>query len=153
MNNSETSAARAFEVDHDTHTIRFERQVDASRAEVFEAWTTPEQVTAWWDPDGEPLISCEIDLRVGGSFSFATRSHAAMPFAGVYQEIVPPEGLVFESMGATGRVTLEESARGTRMVVEIVCRSAADLEQFTKMGVHEGTARTMDNLVSYLGAS
>ncbi len=76
-----------------------------------------------------------------------------MPFAGVYQEIVPPEGLVFESMGATGRVILEESARGTHMVVEIVCRSEADLEQFTKMGVADGTARTLDNLVSYLGAS
>ncbi|MEO7367730.1 MAG: SRPBCC domain-containing protein [Gemmatimonadaceae bacterium] len=153
MSNSETSAARALEVDHDTHTIRFEREVDAPRAEVFEAWTTPEQVTAWWDPDGEPLVSCEIDLRVGGSFAFATRSHSEMPFAGVYQEIMSPEGLVFESMGATGRVILEESVRGTRMVVEIVCRSEEALEQFTKMGVADGTARTLDNLVSYIGGS
>lgn len=152
MINSETSAARAFTVDHDTHTIRFERQLDASKEEVFEAWTTPEQVTAWWDPDGEPLVTCEIDLRVGGSFSFATRSHSEMPFAGVYQVIVPPEGLVFEAMGATGRVILEESTRGTRMVVEIACRSTDALEQFMKMGVHEGTARTLDNLVSYMSA-
>lgn len=150
MSNLETSAARAFTIDHGNHTVRFERQVDAPRADVFEAWTTPEQVTAWWDPDGEPLVTCEIDLRVGGSFAFATRAHSEMPFAGVYQEIVPPEGLVFEAMGATGRVILEESARGTRMVVEIVCRTAEHLEQFTKMGVVEGTARTVDNLVSYI---
>ena len=150
MSSSETSAARAFDIDHQTHTIRFDRHVDAPRADVFEAWTTPEQVTAWWDPDGEPLVTCEIDLRVGGSFSFATRAHSAMPFAGIYQEIVPPRELVFASMGATGRVKLEESAKGTHMVVEIICRSEEALEQFTKMGVHEGTARTVDNLVSYV---
>jgi uncharacterized protein YndB with AHSA1/START domain len=150
MNNSETSSARAFAIDHATHTIRFERDVDAPRAEVFSAWTTPEQVTAWWDPDGEPLVTCEIDLRVGGSFAFATRAHSEMPFAGVYQEIVPGERLVFEAMGATGRVTLEESERGTHMVVEIACRSPEHLEQFTKMGVHIGTSKTVDNLVSYV---
>ncbi len=148
-----TSAAPGFAIDHGTHTIRFEREVNAPRAEVFEAWTTPEHVTAWWDPDGEPLVTCEIDLRVGGAFAFATRAHSEMPFAGVYQELVPPERLVFQAMGATGRVTLEESARGTRMVVEIVCRSAEHLEQFTKMGIHEGTARTTDNLVSHVEAS
>ena len=152
MSNAETSAAGGFAVDHGTHTIRFERQVDAPRADVFEAWTTPEQVTVWWDPDGEPLVTCEIDLRVGGSFAFATRAHAAMPFAGVYQEIVPSERLVFEAMGATGRVTFEEAARGTRMIVEIACRSAEHLAQFTKMGVHEGTARTVDNLVTFVEA-
>ena len=153
MSNSDTSTARGFAIDEDSNTIRFERQVDAPRAEVYEAWTTPEQVTAWWDPDGEPLVTCEIDLRVGGAFAFATRAHSAMPFAGVYEELVPPARIVFEAMGATGRVTLEESAHGTRMVVEIVCRSAEHLEQFTRMGVHEGTARTVDNLVSYAEAS
>ena len=152
MSHSTTSAVPGFAIDHGTHTIRFERQVDAPRAEVFDAWTAPEQVTAWWDPDGEPLATCEIDLRVGGAFAFATRAHSEMPFAGVYQELVPPERLVFQAMGATGRVTLEESARGTRMVVEIVCRSAEHLEQFTKMGIHEGTARTIDNLVSHVEA-
>ncbi len=150
MSNSDTTSARAFAVDHDTHTIRFEREVDAPRADVFEAWTTPEQVTAWWDPDGEPLVKCDIDLRVGGSFAFATRSHSEMPFAGVYQEITPPEGLTFEAMGAIGRLILDESAGGTHMVVEIVCQSEDQLEQFTKMGVAEGTARTLDNLVSYV---
>ncbi|MBA3673105.1 MAG: SRPBCC domain-containing protein [Gemmatimonadaceae bacterium] len=150
MSTSGTNAARGFVVDHGSHTVRFERDVDAPRTEVFAAWTTPEQVTAWWDPDGEPLVACEIDLRAGGAFAFTNRAHSAMPFAGVYREIVPPERLVFEAMGATGRVSLEESPRGTHMVVEIVCRSAEHLEQFMKMGVHEGTARTVDNLVSYV---
>ncbi len=35
------------------------------------------------------------------------------------------------------------------MTVEIACRSEAELDQFLKMGVDVGTARTLDNLVVY----
>jgi uncharacterized protein YndB with AHSA1/START domain len=150
MTAAQTNKPKGFTVENDTHTIRFERRVAADRARVFKAWTEPEQVAEWWDPDGERLVACDIDLRVGGSFSFATRQHSAMPFAGVYREIAPPERLVFESMGATGRVTLRDLGGSTHMTVEIVCQSAAQLEQFASMGVAVGTARTMDNLVVYL---
>src|SRR4051812_21815697 len=150
MTVAQSSEARGFTIDHDTHTIRFERSVAADRARVFDAWTDAEQVAEWWDPDGERLVTCEIDLRVGGSFSFATRQHSAMPFAGIYREITPPERLVFEAMGATGRVTLRDDDGSTRMTVEIACQSAAQLEQFARMGVAAGTARTVDNLVIYV---
>ena len=150
MNSSESSASRGFVVDRDTHTIRLERRVDATRPQVFDAWTKPEQVACWWDPTGEPLAACEIELRVGGSFAFVSRSHPDMPFAGVYREIVPAERIVFDALGATGRVLLRDAAGGTHMIVEIACSSKEHLEQFMKMGVHEGTNRTIDNLVAYL---
>ncbi len=149
MNTAGLSGARGFVIEQETFTVRFERRVDAARAQVFEAWTQPEQVAAWWDPSGEPLATCEIDLRAGGSFAFVNRSHPDMPFSGIYREIAPPERLVFEAMGATGRVILEDAAGATHMVVEIVCRSKEHLDQFMKMGVHEGTARTLDNLVAF----
>src|SRR4051812_41708854 len=138
MTVAQSSEARGFTIDDRTHTIRFERRVAADRARVFEAWTDAEQVAEWWDPDGERLVTCAIDLRVGGSFSFATRQHATMPFAGVYREITPPERLVFEAMGATGRVTLQDVGDATRMTVEIVCQSASQLEDFARMGVAVG---------------
>src|SRR3954471_19156318 len=150
MTAARSSKAPGFTVDDGTHTIRFERLVAADRARVFEAWTDPEQVSEWWDPDGERLVTCEIDLRVGGSFSFATRQHSTMPFAGTYREIAPPERLVFEAMGATGRVILQDVGGSTRMSVEIVCQSASQLKQFVGMGVAVGTAQTVDNLVAYL---
>ena len=142
-----TAKSSGYTVDRDSFTIRFERAVDAKASDVFKAWTKPEEVTAWWDPDGEPLVACTIDLRVGGSFSFATRQHAEMPFAGVYREITPPRRLVFDAMGAIGRVILNELDGGTQMIVEIACQSEQQLEQFAKMGVAEGTSRTLDNLV------
>ena len=72
-----------------------------------------------------------------------------MPFAGVYREIARPGQLIFEALGATGRVTLREADGRTHMTVEIACRSEAELDQFLKMGVDAGTARTLDNLVAY----
>jgi uncharacterized protein YndB with AHSA1/START domain len=150
MTAAQPNEARGFTIDHVANTVRFERRVAADRMRVFEAWTDADQVAEWWDPDGERLVTCEIDLRVGGSFSFATRQHSAMPFAGIYREIAPPGRLVFEAMGATGRVILEDVGGATQMTVEIVCQSASQLEQFAKMGVATGTARTLDNLVVFL---
>jgi uncharacterized protein YndB with AHSA1/START domain len=127
------------------------RVVDASRLQIFQAWTQPEQVTCWWDAAGDPLAVCEIDLRVGGAFKFVTRGQSEMPFAGTYREISPPDRLVFEALGSTGRVLLREAAGKTHMTVEIECRSADQLDQFLKMGVDVGTSQTLDNLVAHAG--
>jgi uncharacterized protein YndB with AHSA1/START domain len=140
-------------VDRDTHTIILTRVLAAPREQVFEAWTRPEQVTWWWDPTGEKLAECEIDLRPGGAFRFAPQhSPGARQFAGVYREITPPRHLVFEAMGAIGRVILDESGGKTLLTVRIECGSAEQLEQYLKMGIDAGTAKTLDNLVVYVGA-
>jgi uncharacterized protein YndB with AHSA1/START domain len=126
------------------------RVFDAPRAHIFEAWTRPEHVTCWWDAAGEPLTTCEIDLRPGGAFKFVSRGHPEMAFTGAYHEIVPPERLVFEAIGAMGRVLLRDDGGQTHMTVEIECRSAEQLEQYLKMGVDTGTSQTLDNLVGYV---
>jgi uncharacterized protein YndB with AHSA1/START domain len=144
-----TRAHTGLEIDHASHTIRFVRSFDAPAALVFEAWTDPRHVRCWWDPDGEPLTVCEIDLRPGGAFRFATRNHADRPFAGIYREIAPPDLLVFEALYSTGRVQFTGTGGKTRMTVEIVCASAEQLAQFIEMGVAAGTAQTLDNLVAY----
>jgi uncharacterized protein YndB with AHSA1/START domain len=137
-------------IDHQSHTIRLTREFDAPCAEIFEAWTRPEHVACWWDAAGDPLAICEIDLRPGGAFKFITEGRPDMPFAGTYRELAPPSRLVFDALGAIGRVTLHEKASKTRMLVEIECRSADHLDQYLKMGVDAGTARTLDNLVNYV---
>jgi uncharacterized protein YndB with AHSA1/START domain len=147
----QANARTGLEIDHRSHTIRLVRTFTAPRSEIFEAWTKPEHVTCWWDAAGGPLKSCEIDLRPGGAFRFVAESQPDMPFAGTYSEIVPPERLVFEALGATGRVLLQDIAGGTRMTVEIDCKSAELLEQYLKMGVDAGTSQTLDNLVGYVG--
>jgi len=150
---NQTVADTKVVVDRDTHAIVLTRTLAAPREQVFEAWTRPEHVRCWWDPAGHPLETCEIDLRHGGAFRFVNR-HAAgsYEFAGVYREIMTHDRLIFEAMGAIGRVVLEELAGKTLLTVRIECGSAAQLEQYLKMGVDAGTAKTLDNLVAYVDA-
>lgn len=138
-----------FALDRETRTLRFRRTFRASAEEVFAAWTTPEELTAWWDPSGAPLRSCTVDLRVGGRFSFVNAGHSP-PFVGTYLVIEPPGKLVFDAMGAIGTVELTQAGEATEMVVSITSPSAEHFEQFLKFGVHEGTSKTLDNLVNRL---
>ena len=139
-------------IDRTGHCIRLERTFDAAPAQVFAAWTKPEHVACWWDPSGEPLAVCEIDLRQGGAFTFVAKGRPDMPFSGTYLEIVPCERLTFAALGAIGRVLLDAAGERTRLTVEIQCHSAEHLKHFLQSGVDEGTSRTLDNLVAYLGA-
>jgi uncharacterized protein YndB with AHSA1/START domain len=138
-------------IDQKTFTITFHRELPVSRAEVFDAWTKPEQTAEWWDPTGARLVTCEIDLRPGGAFRFVNGGHGP-PFACTYAVVERPSRLVFEAMGSVGTVTLEKAASGTRMTVTIRCASRGQLEQFVKMGVAPKTDRTLDNLVRYVAA-
>ncbi|MBW8743286.1 MAG: SRPBCC domain-containing protein [Sphingomonas sp.] len=139
-------------LDRDTHTIILTRLLAAPREQVFEAWTRPEHVACWWDPSGEPLAECEIDLRPGGGFRFVNRHPPGMPpFAGVYREIAPPRHLVFEAMGAIGRVMLDETGSKTLLTVRIECGSAERFEQYLAMGIDTGTGKTLDNLAAHIG--
>jgi uncharacterized protein YndB with AHSA1/START domain len=146
---AQAKSRTGVDIDRRTHTIRLTRVFDASRTRIFEAWTSPAQVTCWWDAAGDPLTACEIDLRVGGAFKFVTSSNPELPFAGTYREITPPERLVFEALGSTGRVVLRDVAGKTHMTVEIECHSAEQLDQFLRLGVDVGTSQTLDNLVAY----
>jgi uncharacterized protein YndB with AHSA1/START domain len=139
-------------IDQETFTIAFERQLPVSRAEVFDAWTKPEQIAEWWDPTGARLVACEIDLRPGGAFNFVNDGHGP-PFTGTYSVIERPSRLVFEAMGSVGTVTLESAKSGTRMSVTIRCASREHLEHFVKLGIATGTERTLDNLVRYVGVA
>jgi uncharacterized protein YndB with AHSA1/START domain len=148
-NSASPTRDQGFIAEHASNPIRLMRSLAVPPETVFAAWTRPEHVTCWWDPTGAPLTTCEIDLRPGGAFKFVTQSHSEAPFEGVYREISPPGLLVFSALGATGRVILQEEPQGTRLIVEIECASREHLEQFVKMGVADGTAQTLDNLVGY----
>ena len=136
-------------IDRATHTIVFQRTFAASREDVFEAWTDPEQLALWWDPTGAKLTACEVDLKPGGAFRFENAGHSP-PFTGVYRVVEPPKRLVFDALGAAGTVTLEAQDTTTLMRVSIRCASEEHLEQFLKLGVDANTERTFDNLGAHL---
>lgn len=104
-----------------------ERELVASRnfaappAAVYEAWTRPELFMRWWAPKsmGVPLLSCDMDVRIGGGYriAFGRDAESAMPFFGTYIDVVPKERLVWtneESGDApVTTVTFTPSATGT----------------------------------------
>lgn len=147
---TENANAMGMTIDRETHTIRLVRTFEVAPSIIFDAWTQPEQVSCWWDANGQRLTTCEIDLRPGGAFKFVSPGHDDKPFSGTYREIRRPDLLRFDANGAAGTVRLEPSGIGTRMTVEIACSSGEHLEQFLKFGVDVGTSRTLDNLVRHV---
>jgi uncharacterized protein YndB with AHSA1/START domain len=131
------------------------RLFDAPRLLVFEAWTKAEHVRHWWDPSGLPLAVCEIDLRPNGAFRWVNRAPGGgegFAFAGIYQEINPPDKLVFASSSGPGHSTLifTEDGPQTRLTITIQCATPQEREFLLQMRVDAGTAKTLENLAAYL---
>jgi uncharacterized protein YndB with AHSA1/START domain len=102
------------------------RSFDAPAAIVFQAWANPELFRQWWVPKsfGITLLSCEMDVRVGGTYRLAF-GHAAldqpMAFFGSYSEVIPDRRIVWTNEesadGAITTVTFAEQDGRTVVVV------------------------------------
>ena len=93
---------------------------------VFEAWTKPELFKRWWAPKsmGVPLLSCEMDVRVGGRYrlEFGHDASKSMAFFGSYIEVTPHSRLVWTNDeggdgGPVTTVTFEEKGGKTLLVL------------------------------------
>src|SRR4029453_9267374 len=92
---------------------------------VFEAWTRPELFKRWWAPKstGVSLLSCEMDVRVGGQsrLVFGDGASKPMEFFGKYIEVTPHSRLVWTNEesddGAVTTVTFEEKGGKTLLVL------------------------------------
>src|SRR6202789_2158974 len=101
------------------------RTFDGLARIVFGAWTKPELLKRWWAPKstGVSLLSCEADVRVGGSyrFEFGHESSKPMAFFGRYVEVTPHSRLVWTNDesgdGAVTTVSFEEKAGKTLLVL------------------------------------
>lgn len=72
-----------------------QRAFDAPRDLVFQAYTKPELLKRWLGVfGGWELATCEIDLRVGGTYRWVWRNpdrKQDMDVRGVYREIAAPD--------------------------------------------------------------
>lgn len=77
--------------------ILLTRRFKASRELVFRVWTEPKHLQKWMCPKDFTVIETEVDLRVGGKWRTGMRSPDGFEYymKGIYQEIIPPEKLVF----------------------------------------------------------
>lgn len=147
--------------------LMLERTLDAPRATVWKALTTPELVKTWWAPRPYQTPDCEIDLRPGGRFY----THMTGPDGfehkgnGCILELAEGEKLIWtsalgpdyrpndlgpEDCGGfpfTAIITLEDAAGGKTLYRALAMhRTAADSEAHAKMGFHEGWGTCADQL-------
>ncbi|KAA2284712.1 SRPBCC family protein [Arenimonas fontis] len=78
--------------------IVISRVLDAPRELVFDAWTQPGQLMAWFGPKGFSCATHEMDLRPGGRWRFDMRGPdgTVYPNRIDFLEIRRPERLVFD---------------------------------------------------------
>jgi uncharacterized protein YndB with AHSA1/START domain len=142
------------------------RTFNAPARIVFVAWTRPELITRWWVPKstGMSLLSCEMDVRVGGTYRLVFRHDAfpePMAFFGRYIEVTPHSRLVWtneegEGGGQVTTVTFEDTGGRTLVVVHDLYPSKEALDAAIASESTGGFSEQfdqLDELLVSLGAS
>jgi uncharacterized protein YndB with AHSA1/START domain len=152
--------------------LLFERIVDVAPEDIWDAWTTPEQILHWFTPSPWKTVACEIDLRPGGKFSTVMRSPEGQEFPnlGCYLEVIKNERLVWTNalepdfrpsrrpeetpghecaeFSMTAVIALEPHEKGTKYTALVMHANKEDRAKHEKMGFQEGWGIALDQLVA-----
>ena len=135
--------------------ILIEREFAAPAHLVWRAVTEPELVKRWWHANRGEVLSCEIDLRVGGKWRYVAKPHEGEEFAfyGEFLEIVPEEKIVqteifapFPDDGATNTMTLTESGGVTTLRTLVQHQTAQARDMHIGSGMEAGMQDAFDLL-------
>jgi uncharacterized protein YndB with AHSA1/START domain len=135
--------------------ILITREFDAPKHLVYKAWTTPELVRRWWHANRGEMTTCEIDLRVGGTWRYVMIAEGGLEvgFHGEYREIVPNERLVstevfegFPEGEALDTLTLTEADGRTTLAILVEHSSKEHRDTHIESGMEEGMQDAMDLL-------
>ena len=137
------------------------RVVNGPVAKVWRAWTQADLFRLWWVPKGAPITlkSCELDVRVGGSYKLVFDYQGNdMPFFGKYTEVVPQSRLVWtnDEVGDAGQVTtvtFEDLGGRTRVVLSERYPSKEALDEAKANGSLDGTRAQFEQLEEFITAS
>ena len=119
------------------------RTFDGPAHLVFEAWSRPELLQRWWAPPsfGISFVSCEADVRTGGTYRFVFSHPAAeqpMAFFGRYIEVTPHSRIVWTNEesegGPVSTVTFEEKDGRTLLVLRELYPSKQALDDAIASG-------------------
>ncbi len=137
------------------------RTVNGPARLVWEAWTKAELFRQWWVPKwmGMSLLSCELDVRVGGTYRLVfAHGDSTMAFFGTYTEVVPHSRLVWTNAesdeGPITTVTFAETGGKTLLVMRQMYPSKEALDAGD--GASDAMAQTyeqLDELLATLGAT
>jgi uncharacterized protein YndB with AHSA1/START domain len=137
-------------------TLVVRRVIRASAARLFEVWTKPEHLLAWWGPRPVTCESAEVDLRVGGQYRIVNRlpDGKTITIAGDFRQIDSPNKLVYTWCMADGveesslvTVRFEARAQGTEVII-VHEQIPSDPVRESHVGGWNGC---LDSLTHYVG--
>lgn len=85
-------------MENTTHSIQTEKMFGADVNDLYNAWTEPEKLKAWWKPAGNRLVNVENDMREGGAIKYEFEGDSGertIVITGQYKEVRPAEKLVY----------------------------------------------------------
>jgi uncharacterized protein YndB with AHSA1/START domain len=137
------------------------RTINGSVPLVYAAWTKSDWFAQWWVPKSTPisLLSCEMDVRVGGGYRlvFDVGAGNTMAFYGQYLEVTPAKRLVWTNdeggpeNASTTTVTFAEHTGGTLVVLHEQHPSKEALEAALATGSADCMGETFDQLDAFIG--
>lgn len=138
------------------------RSFEAPLPLVWDMMTTPEHLLRWWGPSWHPMIDCQIDLRVGGTWRYTSRGADGQELSwhGTYQKIEPLHRIVtteiFELMPdaeCLTSTTYAESDGVTTLTTLVTHQSKQNRDGHIQSGMEAGMQETHNRLDDLLASS
>ncbi len=136
----------------DKVALTVSKNLNASVADVWNAWTNPEEIAKWWLPEGfSESAPSEVDLRVGGEFKLHMQPPEGDAFYahGIFKEIVPNSKIKSTWLWSTSdektELTIEFNEVGDGTEIVILHEFLADEEEKNKQTV--GCVGMIDRIV------
>jgi uncharacterized protein YndB with AHSA1/START domain len=143
-----------FVVDKEKLEVRITKVFNATPERLWQAFTTPEEITKWWDK----TTVDKHDFRVGGQWRFVSQDdedpNKEHGFRGEFKEIDEPRKIVrsFEYEPWAGHILLETVTfeampdNQTNMVTVSKYENLADLDGMVNSGMERGATAGLDRL-------
>jgi len=149
------------------HDLLIIRVLDAPLERVWRAWTDPQELQKWWGPRGVTNPVCTWEARAGGKIDIVMLAGEELgnlkgsewPMNGTFQEVTPPNKLVYTSSAimnnksiieSTNTVTLEEHDGKTKLTFHIVITKATPEAEGPLAGMETGWNQAIDKLTENL---
>ena len=142
--------------------ILITRNFEAPLSLIWEMLTLPRHLLRWWGPVSCPLVSCEIDLRIGGAWRYVSRDNDGTEYAfhGVYRDIEAPIRIVsteifegFPDAGSVNTMTLAHADGITMLQTLVAHESKANRDGHIASGMEPGMQSTFNRLDELLDLS
>jgi uncharacterized protein YndB with AHSA1/START domain len=154
-----------FTVDKTTNTIFLNREFEADRSLLWDAFTKQEILDQWWAPKPWTSRTKFMDFKVGGRRFYAMVSPEGQEHWSIqeYTSISPTtnfklisaftdkdENINDEMPGSKWDLNFTETKGITTVSISIKEKTLASLEQIIKMGFKEGFTMTLNYLETLL---